>query len=336
MDASTVTPAAAKDNAARPPSFWRRFGMQFGIWGVGILIWLIFVFTAPEAFTSRDIYLAFASTTPMFALMAIPLTMVVITGEIDLSFPSTMALSVAAFAKTYQFWGNVWLAAVIALIVGTICGYINGKLVTAFAIPSLVITIGTGFLFRGVELAIMNGSGVGLTDPRFNRISGIFVGRTFFSIPNQFWWTIAATIALWFVLNRTRFGAHVFLTGDNKVSAQLMGVNVDRVKTGSFAIMGFFAAFAGLVASFEVQYFWPTLGDGLLMNSIASVFLGGTSVFGGVGTIVGTFVGSFIIGAINAGIVASGINAFYTQVFFGLVIIVSVIMQAIISHRVKK
>ncbi len=336
MTAPTVTPTAAKDNAARPPSFWRRFGMQFGIWGVGILIWLIFVFTAPEAFTSRDIYLAFASTTPMFALMAIPLTLVVITGEIDLSFPSTMALSVAAFAKTYQFFGNVWLATVVALIVGTICGYINGKLVTAFAIPSLVITIGTGFLFRGLDLAIMNGSGVGLTDPQFNRISGIFVGRTFFSIPNQFWWTIVATIVLWFVLNRTQFGAHVFLTGDNKVSAQLMGVNVDRVKTSSFAIMGFFAAFAGLVASFEVQYFWPTLGDGLLMNSIASVFLGGTSVFGGIGTIVGTFVGSFIIGAINAGIVASGINAFYTQVFFGLVIIVSVIMQAIISHRVKK
>lgn len=336
MTAPTVTPTAAKDNAARPPSFWRRFGMQFGIWGVGILIWLIFVFTAPAAFTSRDIYLAFASTTPMFALMAIPLTLVVITGEIDLSFPSTMALSVAAFAKTYQFLGNVWLAAVVALIVGTICGYINGKLVTAFAIPSLVITIGTGFLFRGLDLAIMNGSGVGLTDPQFNRISGIFVGRTFLSIPNQFWWTIVATVVLWFVLNRTQFGAHVFLTGDNKVSAQLMGVNVDRVKTSSFAIMGFFAAFAGLVASFEVQYFWPTLGDGLLMNSIASVFLGGTSVFGGIGTIVGTFVGSFIIGAINAGIVASGINAFYTQVFFGLVIIVSVIMQAIISHRVKK
>jgi len=310
--------------------------MQFGIWGVGLVIWLVFVFTAPEAFTSKDIYLAFASTTPLFALMAIPLTLVVITGEIDLSFPSTMALSVAIFAKVYNIWGNVWLGAVLCLAVGTICGLINGKLVTLFAIPSLVITIGTGFLFRGIELAIMNGSGVGLTDGKLDRINGILVGRTFFSIPNQFWWTIAATVVLWFALNRSRFGAHVFLTGDNKVSAQLMGVNIDRVKNYSFALVGFFAAFAGLVASFEVQYFWPTLGDGLLMNSIASVFLGGTSVFGGVGTVVGTFVGSFIIGAINAGIVASGINAFYTQVFFGLVIILSVIMQAVISRRVKK
>lgn len=330
-EASTI-----KDNAARPPSFWRRFGMQFGIWGVGVGIWLIFVVTASEAFTSKDIYLAFASSTPIFALMAIPLTLVVITGEIDLSFPSTMALSIAAFTKIYSGIGSISLGIVGALLVGVLCGYFNGFLITYFAIPSLVITIGTGFLFRGIELAWMNGSGVGLTDPKFQKIATLLVGRSFFGIANQFWWTILATLILWFVLNRTKYGSHVFLTGDNKISAQLMGVNVSRVKRSTFAIMGFFAALAGLVASFEVSYFWPTLGDGLMLNSIASVFLGGTSVFGGVGTVTGTFVGSFIIGAINAGIVASGINAFYTQVFFGLVIILSVIMQAIISRRVKK
>ncbi len=177
---------------------------------------------------------------------------------------------------------------------------------------------------------------MGLTDEKLLGVANLLTGRTFFGIANQFWWTVLATIVLWFVLNRTQFGAHVFLTGDNKISAQLMGVNVNRVKRRTFAIMGFFAAFAGLVASFEVSYFWPTLGEGLLMNSIAGVFLGGTSVFGGIGTVTGTFVGSFIIGAINAGIVASGINAFFTQVFFGLVIILSVIMQAVISKRIKR
>lgn len=326
----------AQSNAARPPSFWRRFGMQFGIWGVGIGMWLIFVFTASEAFTSADIYLAFASSTPLFALMAIPLTLIVITGEIDLSFPSVMALSTASFTKIYSGTGNIWLGLAVALFVGTLCGYFNGWVVTFFAIPSLVITIGTGFLFRGIELAWMNGSGVGLTDEELASVANVLVGRSFFGIANQFWWTILATLVLWFILNRTKFGAHVFLTGDNKISAQLMGVDINRVKRRTFAIMGFFAAFAGLVASFEVSYFWPTLGEGLLMNSIASVFLGGTSVFGGIGTVTGTFVGAFIIGAINAGIVASGINAFYTQVFFGLVIIISVVMQAVISKRIKR
>jgi simple sugar transport system permease protein len=330
------TKTAVKGNSARPPSFWRRFGMQFGIWSVGILIWLVFVFTAAETFTSKDIYLAFASTTPMFAIMAIPLTLIVITGEIDLSFPSISALATGGFAKIYAGTGNVLLGIGVALIIGVICGYLNGWLTTRFAIPSLVITIGTGFLFRGIELAWMNGSGTALTDPELDGIKSILVGRTFFGIANQFWWTILITGILWYVLNRTRFGAHIFLTGDNKTSAQLMGVNVNKVKRRTFAIMGFFAAFAGLVSSFDISYFWPTMGEGQLMNAIAAVFLGGTSVFGGIGTLTGTFVGSFIIGAINAGIVASGLTAFYTQVFFGLVIIASVILQAIISKRVKR
>ena len=333
---SENTEVTPPKTTAKPPSFWRRFGMQFGIWAVGIGIWLTFVFTASETFTSKDIYLAFASTTPMFALMAIPLTLIIITGEIDLSFPSISALATGVFAKYYSGGGSVWVALILALFAGVVCGYINGWLTTKFSIPSLVITIGTGFLFRGVELAWMNGSGVELTDSGLDGIKEILVGRTFFGIANQFWWTILATAILWHILNRTRFGAHIFLTGDNKVSAQLMGVNVTKVKMRTFAIMGFFAAFAGLVSSLDISYFWPTMGEGQLMNAIAAVFLGGTSVFGGIGTLTGTFVGSFIIGGINAGIVASGLTAFFTQIFFGLVIILSVILQAIISKRIKR
>jgi simple sugar transport system permease protein len=325
-----------KANAARPPSFWRRFGMQFGIWSVGLVMWLAFVVAAPGSFTHKEIYLAFAATTPIFALMAIPLTLVVITGEIDLSFPSIMALSTCAFAKTVSGGAPIIVGVLAAVLMGLACGFINGFLVTAFNIPSLVITIGTQFLFLGLELAWTNGSGADLTDGKFNVINKILVGRSFFGIANQFWWTIFATGVLWFLLNRTKFGSHVFLTGDNKISAQLMGVNVNRVKPWCFALVGICAALAGMTGSFEVSYFWPTMGSGLLLSAIASVFLGGTSVFGGTGTVTGTFVGAFIIGAINAGIVASGINAFYTQVFFGLVIIASVLLQAIISRRVKK
>jgi simple sugar transport system permease protein len=329
------TDSKVKNNAARPPSFWRRFGMQFGIWSVGFVMWIAFVIAAPGSFTHKEIYLAFAATTPIFALMAIPLTLVIITGEIDLSFPSIMALSMCAFAKTVSAGAPIFVGVVAAIAMGLACGYINGFLVTYFNIPSLVITIGTQFLFLGLELAWTNGSGADLTGSEYGVISKILVGRTFFGIANQFWWTLLSAGFLWFILNRTKFGSHVFLTGDNKISAQLMGVNINIVKRWCFALVGVFAALAGMIGSFEVSYFWPTMGSGLLLSAIAAVFLGGTSVFGGVGTVTGTFVGAFIIGAINAGIVASGINAFWTQVFFGLVIIASVILQAIISKRVK-
>jgi simple sugar transport system permease protein len=100
-----------------------------------------------------------------------------------------------------------------------------------------------------------------------------------------------------------------------------------------FVLMGVAAAFAGLVASLEVTYFWPTLGDGYLLTTIASVFLGGTSVFGGTGTILGTFVACFIIGAINAGIVAIGLTGFWTQLIYGLIIVLSVTLQTALSRK---
>jgi simple sugar transport system permease protein len=115
-----------------------------------------------------------------------------------------------------------------------------------------------------------------------------------------------------------------------------MGVSVARVKIKAFALVGVTAVFCGLLSSIYGYYFWPSTGEGSLLNTIASVFLGGTSVFGGTGSVVGTFVASFIIGAINAGIVSAGINAFYTQLAFGLVIVISVVLQTLIDRRIRR
>jgi simple sugar transport system permease protein len=133
---------------------------------------------------------------------------------------------------------------------------------------------------------------------------------------------------VWFFLNRHRFGAHVYLMGDNLESARLMGVNVNLTKIVAFAC-------AGYVVSEEVLFFWPTLGEGYMLYTLASVFLGGTSVFGGTGTIFGTFVASFIIGAINAGIVAAGLTGFWISVIYGLIIVISVSLQSVVSRRIS-
>lgn len=327
--------AKPSDNRVAPPSWLRRYGSQLGIIGVGLAMWLGFVLAAPAVFTNVDIYKAFAQTTPQFGIIALALTFVVITGEIDLSFPSIMALGTAAFCLLAQA-GVPWpIALVGAFIVGGICGWINGALVARLNIPSLVITIGTSFLFRGLELVLMNGTGVPLTADQYPALHAIF-REPVLGVPVQTLWMIAIAIGLWLLLNRSRFGAHVFLVGDNPTSARLMGVDVVKVKTRAFILTGVIAVLAGIMTSIYGYYFWPTTGDGFLLNTIASVFLGGTSVFGGTGSIVGSFVASYIIGAINAGIVSAGINAFYTQLCFGLVIVVSVVLQTIIERRIRR
>lgn len=324
-----------KDNSTAPPSAFRRYGSQFGIIGVGLAMWLVFVVAAPAVFMDIDIYVAFAQTTPQFGLIALALTFVVITGEIDLSFPSIMALGTAAFALTTAHGGLPWyLGLTVAFATGGLCGLLNGFLVAKLNIPSLVITIGTSFLYRGLELVLMNGTGVPLTRADYPVMHAIFRDPVF-GFPVQTLWMIGIGVVMWLLLNRTRFGAHVFLVGDNPTSARLMGINTVSVKVRAFVLVGLVAVLSGLLTSFYGYYFWPTTGEGFLLNTIASVFLGGTSVFGGTGSMVGTFVASYIIGAINAGVVSAGINAFYTQLCFGLVIVISVVLQTIIERRVR-
>jgi simple sugar transport system permease protein len=311
----------------------RQYGLQIGIVGVALLIWLFFVIGAPRTFLSFPIYAAYMSTTPFFALIALSLTLLIITGEIDLSFPSIMAFGMMIFSIILEQTGQVYLAFMGCLLAGLLAGLLNGLIVVRIGIPSLVVTLGTQFFWRGVVNVVTAGNGAGLTVTQPTLLYQALVGRLWGIIPAQMIWTIIAAILVWFFLNRTKIGAHIYLSGDNVESAKLMGVSVERVKILVFAIVGMTAAFAGLVVSMEVLYYWPTLGEGYLLNTLASVFLGGTSVFGGTGTIFGTFVASFIIGAINAGIVAVGLSGFWTQLIYGLIIVIAVTIQTVLSRK---
>jgi simple sugar transport system permease protein len=313
----------------------RSFGIQIGIVAVALIVWLLFVIGSPRTFLSYPIYNAFMGATPYFAMVAIPLTLVVITKEIDLSFPSIMAWGMAIYALVMTLTGVPLLAFIACLAAGAFAGWLNGTIVTKIGIPSLVATIGTQFFWRGVVLVMRNGNGQSLASSKGSVVDTLLVGRLFDKIPAQFIWTIVIAIAVWFLLNRHRFGAHVYLTGDNEDSSRLMGINVNRIKILTFVIVGVAAAFSGLVQSLDVSYFWPTVGEGQLLNTLAAVFLGGTSVFGGTGTIFGTFVASFIIGAINAGIVAAGLTGMWTQVIYGLIIVVSVGIQTVVGRKLR-
>jgi simple sugar transport system permease protein len=320
--------------------FVRTNSAQLGILGVFLVLWLIFIISAPNTFLSPQIYSAFMSSIPFFAIMAIPLTIVIIAAEIDLSFPSIMAMGMVAFSFVYNttaFIGNptiqVFLAIVAALLAGSIIGWLNGFIIVRFGIPSLVVTIGTQFLWRGAALVLTQGANFTLAYIKETIFYPLLVGKIGGFLPMQMVWLIVITILGWLLLNRHRFGAHIYLIGDNIKSAELMGVNTGRTRIQAFMLMGLVAAFAGVLASFYVAYFWPSLGEGYLLSTLASVFLGGTSVFGGTGTILGTFLGAFIIGSIEAATVAMGLTGFWTQFIYGLIIVLSVIMHTYLRKR---
>ena len=322
--------------------FVRKNSAQLGILGVFLALWLLFIVSAPQTFLAKQIYFAFMSSIPFFAIMAIPLTIVVIAKEIDLCFPSVMAMGMVSFAFIYNqtaFIGSanirVGLGVLAALLTGAIIGWINGIIVVKVGIPSLVVTIGTQFFWGGAVLVLTQGANFSIEYVKQSFFYNLFVGEIRGFVPMQMVWLIIVTIIGWVILNHHRFGAHVYLTGDNINSAELMGVNTGRTRIESFMLVGLVAAFAGLLYSFYVAYFWRSLGGGYLLMTLASVFLGGTSVFGGIGTILGTFLGAFIIGSIEAATVAVGLTGYYTQVIYGFIIVLSVIMHTLLRKRAE-
>jgi simple sugar transport system permease protein len=315
--------------------FARRNGTQLGILGVFVTLWIFFIIMAPGTFLRSQIYFAFMSTIPFFAMMAMPLTMIVIAGEMDLSFPSIMAMGMITFMTTYDATASVWLAFLAALFTGVFIGWLNGIIVVTFGIPSLVATIGTQFFWRGAVLVLGQGKSGTLVYTKDSFLHPLLVGKLGGQFPMQMIWLIVVAVLTWVLLNRHKFGAHIFLIGDNVKSAELMGINTGRTRIIGFILVGLVSAFAGVVASLHVTYFWPSLGEGYLLRTLASVFLGGTSVFGGVGTVFGTFIGAFIIGAIEAATVAIGLTGFWTQLIYGLIIVLSVIMHTYLRKRME-
>jgi simple sugar transport system permease protein len=311
----------------------RQARLELSITAVMVGIYLLFIIGNPKVFTGFDIYYSFMSTIPFFGIMALAMTLVVTLGEMDLSFPSVLALSALVFGKVFTLSGNIWLAVLVCLMIGLLAGVLNAFLVVWVGIPSLVATIGTMFFFRGMVNVIAQGKGIALVAAKSTLVYSLSVGRIGGVVPAQAVWMLVLSIAFWLLMNRHRFGSHVLFVGDNMDSSRMMGINVERVKTIVFMQMGFFAAFAGILSTLEVTYFWPSQGQGYLLTTLAAVFIGGTSVFGGMGTILGSFMGAIIIGSLEAGIIAIGLTGFWIQFIYGLIIIVSVSIYAILLRR---
>jgi simple sugar transport system permease protein len=316
----------------------RRFGVdwasQIGITVAFAALWLLFIVGAPSTFLSDRIYLAFAQTTPYFSIVALFLTMVIIAGDIDLSFTSEMSLGMVGFTFAWQASGSAELGFVAAIAVGALCGLFNGLIVTRIGIPSLVATIGTQFLFGGLTLVLVNGKSYPLVDTNGSAIYWLLVGKIG-SIPMEFPWFLALTVVAWVLLNRHRLGHNAYVIGDNRQAAQLMGVPIGLTRIMLFVLVGMAAALAGMMNSLSLNNFFPNVGSGYLLITLAAVFIGGTSVFGGRGTVYGTFLGAFMMGGLQAGIVAMGLTAYLITPVEGAIVLVAVSIHAILQQRFK-
>ncbi len=332
MSASLETTQARAKPVERPPeSAVRRFFDvnraavgAFVVFGVMILI---FMAASPTVFLHWPIYDLVLVTLPVALCLVVPLVFVVTVGEIDLSFPATMGFSAWIFALVAHFGASPFLGIVAALATGMVLGACVGALVVTAGLSSLVATLGMNFMLRGFIMIVTQGKSIALLELQDTTADALFSGQVV-NLPVQIFWALGFVVFASLLFNRHKFGARVRAVGDNPDSAGQMGVNVARVRILTFVFMGLGAALAGVFSTMVNYTWWPTTGDGYLLPAIASVFVGGTPTWGGVGTIAGGAIGALTVSFIQSGIVAAGLSGFYVQFFNGLIIILS-----LLGHR---
>jgi simple sugar transport system permease protein len=238
-----------------------------------------------------------------------------------------MGFAAWMFAVVVQAGYDPFLGLAAAVVTGIILGLFVGCLVVYASLSSLIATLGMNFVLRGMILIFTEGKSISLVS-----LNGTWAFKVFSSVlwgvPVQIYWAIAFTIFSAFLYRRHRFGVQVHIVGDNPDSAQQMGIDVKRVRVMAFIFVGVGAALAGVFSTMINFTWWPTAGDGYLLPVLASVFVGGTPTWGGIGTVFGGAVGALIVAFIQTGIVGAGLSGFYVQFFNGLIIILS-----LLGHR---
>lgn len=312
---------------------------------VFVLLLGTFMYTAPGVFTQPFIYTTFLSTLPPLILLAMGLTFILGAGEIDLSFPAVIGFAGFVFAVLFKEYDLGWWAVLAALGAGVLVGFINGALVAWVGIPAFITTLGTQFFWYGMATVLSGGKSYALRGAEESSVWQVIVGRPlnvegdFYWIsqmPLQAFWTTIIVVFLWFILTRHRFGEHTLFLGDSNDVSRVLGINVEWEKVKIFTMMGFLASIAAIMLTLENKNYFGNQGQGYLLTAIASVLIGGTSIFGGRATIVGTVFGCLIIGMIEAGLVATGLTGAWVRTIQGLVFLIAIIFYLFVDEPQKR
>lgn len=316
-----TAPSQAKEKRRFDFAWWWD---RVGILMVLVLLLLLMSIFAPN-FNRVDNLLNIARSISVNAILAAGLTFVILTGGIDLSVGSIVAVSgvVAVIAAIAGVPASV--AVIIGMAVGGACGLVNGVLTAYLALAPFIVTLGTMTFLRGLAYTITNGQPIVSSDLNFKDLgNGYLLG-----IPVPVIAMLGVFVVAWFVLERTRYGRHVYAVGGNLQAARLAGVQVNRILLSVYVIAGICAGLAGVIFAARVISAQPTAGTGYELDAIAAVVLGGTSLAGGRGRIIGTLIGAIILGVLTTGLILLNVQFFTQLLIKGVVIILAVAIDSL-------
>ncbi len=297
---------------------WRNHVIYFIFTGI-ILLFSILLFD--RGFLTGSNMMNIARQTAMISIMAVGMTFVLAAEEIDLSFGSVVALAAIMTALVLRWTDSILLSILCGLLTGALIGTINGLFVAKVGIPSFLVTLGMSGIILGLARWISHLQSIPINNEAFTFIFG---SGDIGPVPVLFVWMILAAAAGHIILKKTPFGRKVLATGGNKISALYSGVKVSRMKLSVMVINSVLAAFAGILYAGRLHGARYTLGESEVMIVIAAVIIGGTSMFGGKGSVIGSVIGALIMGILNNGLILMGLSVDQQMIFRGLIIIISV------------
>ncbi|MFP3155254.1 ABC transporter permease [Lachnospiraceae bacterium ZAX-1] len=297
---------------------------KYMVYIIFIIVLIFFAVWLGPSFFSKSNLLNITRQTAMVSVMAVAMTFIIASGQIDLSIGAVVALSALLAAWVLEQTDNVILALLLALAVGTAVGIINGLLVTYLRIPSFLATLGTQSIIRGSAMWLTATKAITIRNDTFNNIFGM---GNIGGVPIVLIWTFIALAIGHIALRYLSYGKKVLAIGGNQVSAFYSGINIARIKIMVFAVMGFASAFAGIIYAARMKTARYTYGEGDEMNVIAAVVLAGTAMSGGNGNIIAAVVGSLLLGIINNGLIIGGLETSQQQIVRGFIIILAVALS---------
>lgn len=286
---------------------------------IGVSIWST---SLSPFFLTRINLLDLITPYVFIGLMALGLTFVVIAGEIDISVTAILAVSVVVFAQLLDHGLNVWIAALVGLVVAAGLGLVNGALVALVNLPSLAVTLGTLAAFQGLAFVVLSGEGVAEFPQGYLNLGGGYIHN---ELPVALVVLVAATLVLGTVLHATRFGRYLFTIGNNREAARLSGVPATRVRVTIFVISGFMAGIAGIA---YVGFFGSARADaaqGSLLDVVTAVVLGGVNIFGGAGSMLGVFLALILVAVLRNGMQLANLGGDTQNIVIGVLLLAAIV-----------